>query len=199
MRAVPWRRRSLIALSFVFLALGGSQIGEGAFIHAKAWAAQVLLERAWRKRLAGVIPSDAKPWPWADTAPVARLRAPRVGIDRIILGGASGRTLAFGPAHLEGTAPPGEPGHSVITGHRDTHFRFLKDLRVGDLLSLQLPSGQVAKYAVIGFEIFDSRSTRIAGAFGRSLMTLVTCYPFDAIEPGQPMRYAVFSERQVDG
>ena len=62
----------------------------------KAEVAQQLLNRAWTAT------SDdrrnVKPWPWADTWPVARLRLPGSGEPLTVLAGASGRNLAFAPA-----------------------------------------------------------------------------------------------------
>ena len=55
----------------------------------------------------------------------------------MVLAGASGRTLAFGPGHVDGTPLPGEHGNAVVSGHRDTHFAFLRDLRCGDVLEVQ--------------------------------------------------------------
>ena len=73
-----------------------------------------------------------------------RLEAPDLGVRQIVLAGASGRTLAFGPGHMDGTAAPGASGHAVISGHRDTHFRFLQDLATGDALRVKLGSGALA-------------------------------------------------------
>ena len=39
--------------------------------------------------------------------------------------------MAFGPGHLSGTPLPGEAGNAVVSGHRDTHFAFLRGLREG--------------------------------------------------------------------
>ena len=105
-------------------------IGNAATIHAKALLAQVLLERAFAQSLASGEP--VKPWSWADSWPIARLEMPRLEASAIVLNGASGEALAFGPAHLDGTPLPGEAGASVIAAHRDTHFRFLREARLGD-------------------------------------------------------------------
>jgi sortase A len=53
-----------------------------------------------------------------------------------ILAGASGRNLAFGPAHMLQTASLGSPGNAAIAGHRDTHFAVLKNAKMGDLVYL---------------------------------------------------------------
>jgi sortase A len=122
---------------------------------------------------------------------VARLQAPGLGLNRIVLAGTSGRTLAFGPGHMDGTAAPGAPGHAILSGHRDTHFRFLKDLAPGDALRVQRPDGGWQDYRVIGTEVIDARQARLAPDDGRPLLSLVTCYPFDALTPGGPLRYVV--------
>ena len=78
-------------------------------IYLKAELAQyLLLEKAWTRTLQGE--NQVKPWPWADTWPVARLQLPKYGIDLIVLSGASGRTLAFGPGHVSTSAQPGTKG-----------------------------------------------------------------------------------------
>ena len=189
------RRRTGLVVGVVLCAVGLALFGGAGYIHAKAWLAGALLDHAWEQRLNGAEPTDARPWPWADTAPLARLQVPRLDIDRIVLAGASGRTLAFGAAHLDGTAEPGARGNSVITGHRDTHFAFLRDLRSGEVLRLQAADGEWQTYRITGSEVFDARTARLDTASDRNVMTLVTCYPFDAVVPNGPLRYAVFAER----
>ena len=188
------RRRGLQAAGGVLITAALLLFGQAGYIHAKAWLAQALLERAWAQRLDGAALATAQPWPWADTAPVARLRVPRLGIDRIVLAGASGRTLAFGPAHLDGTAAPGGAGHSIVTGHRDTHFAFLRNLLAGDVIDVQTPDGVWRAYRVTGSEILDASAARYDPSPRHDALTLVTCYPFDAIAPGGPLRYAVSGE-----
>src|SRR4051812_40905646 len=111
----------------LLFALGAWHFSQGLYIHAKALLAQLLMHRAWQRALAGE--PRAKPWPWADTWPVARLTIAGQGVDVFVLAGANGRALAFGPGHVFGTPLPGEPGNSVIGGHRDTHLAFLRHLK----------------------------------------------------------------------
>jgi sortase A len=165
------------------------QFSEGAYIHAKALLAQYLVRAAWEKTLAGQ--REVKPWPWADTWPVARLAAPRLGAEVYVLAGASGRTLAFGPGHLPGTAAPGEPGNAVISAHRDTHFAFLRELKTGDELLVETPKGDRRSYFVTAAEVVDKHDLRVVMSEERAWLTLVTCYPFDAINPRGPLRYVV--------
>ena len=171
------------------------QIGSASYIHAKAILAQVLLETAWDKTLHGQ--QEVKPWPWADTWPISRLDVPRLGIDRIVLAGASGSSLAFGPGHLFGSPLPGQQGNTVIAGHRDTHFRFLKEIRHGELINMQMLTGDTIQYEVIKTMIVNEREIEYLISTSENTLTLITCYPFDAIRPGGPLRYLVISKQHT--
>jgi sortase A len=139
----------------------------------------------------------AAPWPWADTAPVARLLVPRLGIDQIVLAHATGRSLAFGPGHLDGSPAPGEPGLAIVSGHRDTSFGFLADLRVGDEIRIQRADGAWMKFRMTAGAVLDERTMRLPLLInGPARLALITCYPFDAIWPGGPLRYVAWAEAQ---
>jgi sortase A len=171
---------------------GIASFGHGVYIYAKAQLAQLLLHRAWdRQRGTG---SAVKPWPWADTHPVARLIVPARNADILVLAGASGRTLAFGPGHLDGSAQPGESGNAVITAHRDTHFRFLKDIASGDELLVERSDGGTRRFVVRTSYVADHRELHLPRDPSVPTITLVTCYPFDTLNPGGPLRYVVIAE-----
>jgi sortase A len=150
------RARCFSGVAIVLLALLAVwETGHGVWIHAKAHLAQYLLQRAWSRTLAGE--QNVKPWPWADTWPVARLRVPAHGVDLIVLDGVSGRTLAFAPGHATGGPAPGAPGTAVISGHRDTHFRFLAALQPGDEILVETPGRPLARFRVVDTAVVDSR------------------------------------------
>lgn len=179
-----WR----LAICFaVFTAIG--MLASGFWIPAKAGLAQILLERAWAATRSGR--DDARPWPWADTVPIARLSIPRLNVSWIVLSGASGRNLAFAPAHLDGSALPGEAGVVVIAGHRDTHFERLGELEPGMEILLENGLGEISRYTVTGSEIVDSRTARLRLDAESPVLVLTTCYPFDALTAGGPLRYLV--------
>ena len=182
------RKRGVWVVS-ALLCLGFWQFGQGAYIPAKAWLAQELMQRAWVR--AGAGEERATPWPWADTWPVARLTAKQRDVDLIVLAGGSGRTLAFGPGHLSASAMPGQTGNAIIAGHRDTHFQFLRKLEVGELLGMETTRGQRHIYRIVGVDIVDSRKGSLVLDTDAAMLTLVTCYPFDALEAGGPLRYVV--------
>jgi sortase A len=158
---------------------------DAAWIPLKAELAQWLIERSWRHALTGAAPQP--PWPWADTTAVAVLNAPAQGVHLYVLSGNSGRNLAFGPVLTGGAATSGD---HVISGHRDTHFQFLQKLRVGDLL--QLSDRETSRwYRVEERDVVDSRTHQIMLEHGANRLTLVTCYPFDSLTAGGPLRYVV--------
>src|SRR6476659_7229659 len=134
------RRTAISLLTIAGLIL----FGQGAYIHAKALLAQVLLERAFTETIA--TGRDTKPWSWADTWPVARIEVRRIGASAIVLWGSSGQALAFGPGHVELTANAGERGVAVYSAHRDTHFRFLKDATIGDEIDVTRDDGRTFRY-----------------------------------------------------
>jgi sortase A len=176
-------------MAALLLALAGLVLmADAAWIHIKAQVAQVLLERAFRETITSGHP--VKPWAWADTWPVARIEVPRLGASAIVLAGASGQALAFGPAHVEGTPVAGEAGTTVYAAHRDTHFAFLGAVRTGDEIAVTTATGSVHRFTVTGHSIarWDAAGIDIH-ASGRNLV-LATCWPLEARTPG-PLRYLV--------
>jgi sortase A len=162
--------------------------GQGAAIYAKAILAQYLLEAAFEESLATGEP--VKPWSWADSWPVARMEVPRLGASAIVLKGGSGEALAFGPGHLDGTPRPGDAGTSVISAHRDTHFRFLADVRPGDEIRLTRDDGAIFWFRIEGTEVVRWDASGIDPHEAGYWLVLSTCWPLDAATQGD-LRYVV--------
>jgi sortase A len=177
------------------LALAGAILfGQGIYIHAKAMLAQVLLQRAFAETIA--TGRAVKPWPWADTWPEARITVARIGASAIVLAGSSGQALAFGPGHVERTADVGERGVAVYAAHRDTHFRFLKDVAVGDEIDVTRQDGKTFRYRADGSSIVRFDQSGIDPFTGGHELVLTTCWPFDALAHG-PMRYVLHATMMV--
>lgn len=179
----------------VLLVLGSWLIGQGLWIHVKATAAQWLLQSAWSRTLKTHQP--AKPWPWADTWPVGRLLVPQHGIDQIILADASVRSLAFGPGQVGNGVFPDGTQTLVLSGHRDTHFVFLRNVQPGERMTLQTVQGNWMEFTVEGTAVVDSRTYQLINHQFDDHLILITCYPFDAILPGGPLRYVVKAGQTV--
>ena len=191
LRPEDWSKAAIVAA----LIAGAVCVTEAAWIHVKASLAQALIGAAWRREQAGS--RSAQPWPWADTRPLARLTFGEGTNARkfTVLEGSSGRNLAFGPTHDRASVIPGEAGNSVIEGHRDTHFALLRDVKVGDTLHVETLAGRDVSFLVTDITIVDSRRSRISLHADTPRLTLVTCYPFDAVVPGGPLRLILTAER----
>lgn len=178
-------------VGFLFIVLASLCITDGLYIKAKAILAQHLLLRAWDKTVA--LNTPVKPWPWADTWPVARLRVERLGIDCIVLEGESGEVLAFAPGHIPESAKPAANGNCVLVGHRDTAFAFLKDLEKGDILKVHSIHQQKRTYEVVSTAVEKSGSLFVEETV-TPWLTLITCYPFDSLVIGGDQRFVVFAK-----
>jgi len=176
-----------------FLCLAFWQLTSAGWIHAKAHVAQQLISWSWNDTREGH--GKKRPWPWADTRPVAKLRVPGRKVELFVLEGTSARSLAYGPGHVSGTASPGAEGNSVIVAHRDTHFAFLRDMHADDVIAIDTVKGTTVKYRVREAVIVDQADTRVMEPADASQLTLITCYPFDAVLPGTTQRYVVIADR----
>ncbi|MDP4547676.1 MAG: class GN sortase [Marinobacter sp.] len=158
----------------------------GLWIPFKAAVAQELLERAWSDSQAQK--TEQRPWPWADTWPVAKLELPELGVSMIVLEGGHGESLAFGPGRVFG----GERGPLVLAGHRDTHFRHLQNIQPGFQLRVQNQNRQWRQYEVTDVSIVDSRTETIdTHQLAADSVLLITCYPFETLDARGPLRYVV--------
>jgi sortase A len=176
------RRIAPLLLALIGLIL----FGQGAYIHAKALVAQVLLERAFDETI--VTGHPTKPWSWADTWPVARIEVKRIGASAIALAGSSGQALAFGPGHVELTPNAGERGVAVYSAHRDTHFAFLRNARIGDEIDVTRDDGKTFRYRADGTSVVRFDASGIDPLTDGYELVLSTCFPFDALTSG-PERY----------
>jgi len=186
-------RRAHVTLAAFLFTLGLWQVAAAGWIHAKARLAQALIASSWAHASEGGV--SRRPWPWADTRPVARLTVPSHGIALYVLDGASGRSLAFGPGYVNGTPRPGSWGNTVIVAHRDTHFAFLRDLALGEEIVIETAKGARARYRVREVTVLEKDEARMMDGPDAAQLTLVTCFPFDAVMPGTPLRYVVIAER----
>lgn len=186
----PVTHRMVWILASLLFVLGSWLIGQGLWIHMKAAVAQGLLQKAWQVTLNTQQP--VKPWPWADTWPVGRLMVPRLGINQIILADASGQSLAFGPGKVGDEKILDDDSPSLIlSGHRDTHFSFVQDVQLGEKMTLQTLQGEWRSFVVENRAIVDSRIETLTTNQEKASLRLITCYPFDALVPGGPLRYVV--------
>lgn len=186
------------------LTLGVLALVTVALVYADAWYASSRAVAAFERQLErgaanavpvsaerAVLPPDESPPPAAATStaaaqvragtdgmPVALLRAPRLGLAVPVFVGTDRRTLNRGVGLVEGTAPPDAAGNTVISGHRDSFFRPLKDLEPGDELELVLPTGIEQRFEVEQIFVTDPLDVSVLEPTAARRLTLITCYPF---------------------
>jgi sortase A len=177
-------KQSLIAAAIFMIGL--TLLVNASYIQLKAELAQVLIASAYAQQIATKTPH--KPWPWADTQVLAKLK---IGNQTdYILADANMRNLAFGPAHMSQTSALGEQGNSVIVGHRDTHFSHLQDVKVGEIIYVQLPD-KTTEYRIEEIAIVDESEVSVIDGLPITALTLITCYPFNGINPNPRQRFVV--------
>lgn len=187
----PWLRSLAAVAALVFALMGVTLVGQGAYIHVKARVAQVLLHRAFAETVARGHP--VKPWSWADTWPVARVEVPRLGAEAVVLAGASGQALAFGPGHVPNTAQPGAPGTTVFAAHRDTHFSFVGDLKIDDEIRVTGMDGNATSFRVTRTAVVRWDKSGIDKSASGKNLVLATCWPLAAKTRG-PWRFLVYAK-----
>jgi sortase A len=122
----------------------------------------------------------------------ARLFFPRIDIQRFVIANATKKNLRHGPSWLAETVRPGDRGNCVIAGHRDTHFRALKDVKAGDEIVVDYGE-RVFTYRVKSMQVVQRTDTKLLRPTHQSVLTLVTCYPFYFAGPA-PKRFIVRAE-----
>ena len=174
-------------------------IGAGAFLLFQG--ARNFLESRWGQRTAArefqqempeaapQAPAPARPEPGEA---IAKLTIPRLDAKLYIVEGVDTADLRRGPGHMPGTAMPGADGNCVIAGHRDTHFRVLKDIRRGDDIVLQTNGGQFL-YRVKSTQIVPPTDTAVLNPTTQPTLTVITCYPFYYLGAA-PKRFIVRAE-----
>lgn len=191
------KRLSYKTLPIVMIMLALSQLGQGSYIYLKAQLAQWLIASSWQDAQAEKV--QIKPWPWADTWPIAKLTVPQHDIEQYVLAGVSGESLAFGPGHVFTSSAPTAIGNTMIAGHRDTHFDFLQQLKTGEVITLENVAGEQRHYIVQDMRIVDKTDVAWINVENHQYqLTLVTCYPFNAVQAGGRLRYVVRALAQAD-
>ena len=123
---------------------------------------------------------------------MAKLVIPRLDTQLYVMEGDDQQELRRGPGHMTGTAMPGGTGNCVIAGHRDTHFRVLKDIRKGDDIVLETRTGEYL-YRVRSTKVVSPSNTEPLRNTSDSQLNLITCYPFYYVGSA-PKRFVVQAE-----
>jgi LPXTG-site transpeptidase (sortase) family protein len=167
----------------VMLTVTGLQHLRGAVARHQArdaWESAPVLRPAEEARLVGAH-AGARPKRWPVGASIARLTIPAIGFDEVVVEGVGSRELAAGPGHLPGSVLPGEAGNSVISAHRDRHFRRLDKVRIGDTVVTETNRGPVT-WRIMRREIVE-RDAPALFTTSTPTLTLTTCWPVRYLGP----------------
>lgn len=173
-----------------FLSFGIWQVSHSEVVSAHV--AQGLLHTAWvRTQASG---QKVKPWPWANTWPLARLSVPRIDVEQIVLARAVDEDMsAFALGHSNSSVLPGELGNTVLNAHhRKTFDSFLKKLQQGDTLVLESPRSGRWHYKVSAIYIVDKTDTQLVKPSLKRRLTLTSDYPSAKSKNG--LRYVVIAD-----
>jgi sortase A len=177
--------KKLTTLAVLFI--GSWFITSSGYMLAKAHLSHYLIADAWQKTLKDN--NYHKPWSWADTYPVFEIKVPRIYKSSYILEGASGRNMAFSAAHTSTSGMPGQNKSTIISGHRDSHFDYLQELKLGDEI-ITYGKSDNQKFKVTGLKVINSRLEKLT-IKNKNELILTTCYPFNALKTGGDLRYVV--------
>jgi sortase A len=180
-----WRRIASTALVMCGLAL----LGYAGTEYWKMYHSQHELEVQWQSQMSARTATER---PLSAYDMLTKVSIPSIGLDAIVVEGASHKQLSIGPGHIVETAMPGEQGNAVITGHRDTFFRHIYELNKGDEILVRR-NGQVFHYRVTGKKIVQPEDVSVLKQTSDAQLTLITCYPIWYIGPA-PKRLVVFSK-----
>lgn len=176
-------------LEWMLLGLGIGCLGMYAFetVEARKFQAETAaaFERAAKTHVA--------PARVAAGGVVGMLDVPRLGLSTPVIEGDDERTLQRAAGHLPDTPLPWEHGNSAIAAHRDSLFRPLKDVEVGDEIRFRTTREEFV-YRVAKTSIVKPDDVSVLGPREGSALTLITCYPFYYVGSA-PKRFVVFAER----
>jgi sortase A len=185
-RALCWSRRSLLAIAVSMLAWCG-------YVLVDTWSFQRTERRQFERLRVDRVASPGAIPPSASGGLIGRIDIPRLDISVVVIEGTGSTTLRRAVGHIRGTALPGHPGNIGISGHRDTFFRPLRNIRKGDLITLTSLEGEY-RYRVVSTKIVLPSDIAVLDSDGREVLTLVTCHPFYFVGAA-PDRFIVRAER----
>jgi sortase A len=190
-RTLGWSQVALFACGALLLSYCG-------FVMVDAWVFQQReshdLERLLENR-----PKAQLPGPPAVRARglIGRLEIPRLGLSAILIEGDDSKTLRRAVGHIPGTPLPGHSGNTALTGHRDTFFRPLRNIRENDTIVVTTLEGEY-RYRVVSTRVVSPDNVAVLKAGVGEILTLVTCYPFYFVGAA-PDRFIVRAERIAGG
>jgi len=147
-----------------------------SWLPIKGWLSEQLISYSWHQTIG--LQQKTKPWPWADTYPIAELSFERLNKQVVVLNGGDPTTLAFSAGAIAPFNQARSTQAFVVAGHRDSHFSFLDEVVMNDIISLADKHGQSQLYQVESIDIVDASTGELPILADDSQLILITCYPF---------------------
>jgi sortase A len=190
----PWRPRSFLlrVASYVFLAIGVFSISYVGYVVVEAHAYEA--RELSRFENASQAQKEAPP-PLIEGGVIGEIQVPRLNLKAIVVQGDSHTILRHAVGHIPDTSMPGQYGNVAIAGHRDTFFRPLRNIRLGDTIHLRTPDRDFS-YQVEATAVVPASAVEVLSAKDGRTLTLITCFPFDYIGAA-PNRFVVRA-RQIE-
>jgi len=183
------RRLALLIVERVLLLVALATLGYVAGSVGGAALYQDYESRQLDEVLRGARPPDQAGTRAVTRRVLGRLEIPTLGVSTIVREGEDARTLQLAVGHIAGTAFPGSSGNMGLAGHRDTFFRRLREIDVGDVIRLVAVEGTFT-YVVESTRIVDPDDVWVLDPTPEPSLTLVTCYPFTYVGTA-PERFIV--------
>jgi|SRR5579863_3270812 len=189
-RLLRWSQRA-------FAVFGVAMFVYCAYVLIDTWSFQ----RSERIQFQGLLvnriaaPTGSPTPPPASGGVLGRIDIPRLDLSAIVIEGTGRTTLRRAVGHIAGTALPGQRGNVGISGHRDTFFRPLRNMRKDDIITVTTLDGRYS-YRVVSTSIVRPSDVAVLAPDGNEILTLVTCYPFYFVGAA-PDRFIVRAKRIV--
>ena len=127
------------------------------------------------------------------SAPIGRLDIPRLDMSAVVMSGDDDATLRNAVGHLSDTPLPWQDGNTALAGHRDTFFRPLERIHIGDDIYFTTRHGRF-RYRVRRTIVVEPEDLWVLDPSAKPTLTLITCYPFRYLGSA-PRRFIVQAER----
>ncbi len=187
----PTRAHILGGACYFFLALGVLALGYAGFVFADSHVYQALEMKKFKQ--AGLL---SEPHILAEGDVIGEIQVLRLDLNAIVVQGDSPANLRRAVGHISTSALPGERGNVALAGHRDTFFRPLRDIRLGDRVNFNTPEHRF-EYIVESIDVVGPNDIQVLEPSTGRELTFVTCFPFHFVGPA-PKRFVVHA-REVDG
>jgi sortase A len=179
-----------VIFSFVLALSSVWQFTNSSLISLENVVTQGLLHTAWvRTQSSG---HQVKPWPWAETVPIARLSIPSLNTKHVILDYANQRLPEVAITHANSSIPPGELGNSILNVSQEGYQSFLHLLKPGDALVLESVHSGLWRYQVSTIYVVEKTNTVLIEPSLNRRLTLVSCYRCN--QQQSRLRYVVVAE-----